>query len=58
MLILEKNNGWPTPPMNEWGFISQQSLAVLGKSATICNFINCSGCVQMASLVVSKPHSS
>ena len=45
----------PTLAMNEWGFISQESLAVLGKSATICKFINCCGCVQMESLVVSKP---
>jgi len=47
-----------TSPMNEWGFISQEILAVLGKSATMCKFINCCGCVQLASLVVSKPHSS
>jgi len=39
--------------MNEWGFISQESLVVLGKSATMCKFINGCGCVQMGSLVVS-----
>jgi hypothetical protein len=44
--------------MNEWGFTGQESSVELGKSATMCKFINCCGCVQMASLVVSKPHSS
>ena len=53
-----KNGQLPTLAMNEWGFIRQESLALLGKSATICNFINCCGCMQLASLVVSKPHSS
>lgn len=47
-----------TLAMNEWGFISQESLAALGKPATICKFIYRCGCVQMASLVFSKPHSS
>jgi hypothetical protein len=44
--------------MNEWGFIVQDTFVGIGKSATICKFINCCGCVQMASLVVSKPQSS
>jgi len=31
--------------MNEWGFISQETLVALGKSATNCKFINCVACV-------------
>jgi hypothetical protein len=47
-----------TLAMNEWGFIRQESFVALGKLATMCKFINCCGCVRMASLVVFKPHSS
>ncbi len=36
-----------TNAMNEWGFIGQESLVALGKSATINKF-----------LVLSNPHSS
>ena len=42
--------------MKELGFIIQEILAVLGKSATMCKFINCCGCVQLASLEFLKPH--
>jgi hypothetical protein len=48
----------PTIPMNEWGFISYESLVALGKAATNCKFINRCGYEQMARLALSNPHSS
>jgi hypothetical protein len=44
--------------MNEWGFISQDTLVVLESSATNCKFINRCGFEQMARLVLSNSHSS
>ena len=44
--------------MNEWGFIGQDTLVVVRKSATNCKFINRCGFEQMERLVLSNPHSS
>jgi hypothetical protein len=47
-----------TNAMNEWGFIGQNILAVLGKSATSFKFkIRC-GYVREERLVLSNPYSS
>jgi len=43
--------------MNEWGFIGQDTLLALEKSATDCKFINRCGSVQLERLVLSNPHS-
>lgn len=44
--------------MNEWGFIGQDTLAALGKFATICKFIIGCGLKEKERLVLSIPHSS
>jgi len=44
--------------MNEWGFIGQDTLVALGKSATIDNFKIRRGYEQRERLVLSNPHSS
>ncbi len=43
--------------MNEWGFIGQETLVALGKSATINKFKTRCGYVQLERLVLSNPHS-
>ena len=47
-----------TCAMNEWGFIGQDSLVALGKSATMYNFKSMRGYVRDERLVLSNPHSS
>ena len=47
-----------TIPMNEWGFIDQDTSMALGKSATNRKFINRCGYEPIARLVLSNPHSS
>lgn len=47
-----------TTPMNECGYIIDESLAVLGNSATNCNFNYWCGFEKMDRLVLSNPHSS
>jgi hypothetical protein len=47
-----------TTPMNEWDFIDQDTLVVLGKSATINKFKQRCGLVREERLVLSNPHSS
>ena len=44
--------------MNEWGFIGQETLMVLGKSATSNKFKSRRGYEQTERLVHSNPHSS
>jgi hypothetical protein len=44
--------------MNEWGFIGQDTLVALGKSATSFKFKSRRGYVRDESLVLSNPHSS
>lgn len=44
--------------MNEWGFIGQDTLAVVGKSATINKFRQWCGFEQMERFVLSNPLSS
>ncbi len=44
--------------MNEWGFISNETLAALGKSATINKFKQRCGFEKIERLVLSNPHSS
>ncbi len=44
--------------MNEWGFISKESLVALGKSATSFKFKLMRGYVRDERLVLSNPHSS
>jgi hypothetical protein len=44
--------------MNEWGFIGQETLVALGKSATIYKFKQRCGFEQRERLVLSNPHSS
>ncbi len=48
----------PTNAMNEWGFIGQESLVALGKSATSFKFKSRRGYVREERLVLSNPHSS
>jgi hypothetical protein len=45
-----------TKPMNEWGFIGQETLAALGKSATINKFKSRRGYEREERLVLSNPH--
>jgi hypothetical protein len=44
--------------MNEWGFIGQDTLVALGKSATMFKFKLRRGYVRDERLVLSNPHSS
>jgi hypothetical protein len=45
---------WVTTPMNELGFIGQESLVVLGKSATIYKFKQRCGLMLVERLVLSN----
>jgi hypothetical protein len=47
-----------TNAMNEWGFICQDTLVGIGKSATIFKFKSRRGYVRDERLVLSNPHSS
>lgn len=47
----------PTKPMNEWGFIGQDTLVALGKFATSCKFKNV-WLVPVERSVLSNAHSS
>ncbi|MEQ8238494.1 MAG: hypothetical protein RIA69_04735 [Cyclobacteriaceae bacterium] len=47
-----------TNAMNEWGFIGQDTLVALGKSATNNRFKSRRGYVRDERLVLSNPHSS
>lgn len=47
-----------TNAMYEWGFIGQESLVALRKSATISKFKSRCGYVRDERLVISIPHSS
>ena len=44
--------------MNEWGSIGWETLAVLGKSATIDNLKNGVALRKIVRIVLSNPHSS
>jgi len=44
--------------MNEWGFIGQESLVGIGKSATTFKFKSRCGYVREEGLMLSNPHSS
>ncbi|EPR68636.1 hypothetical protein ADICYQ_2333 [Cyclobacterium qasimii M12-11B] len=44
--------------MNEWGFVSQETLPVFAKSATMNKFKIRRGYVLEERLVLSNPHSS
>jgi hypothetical protein len=44
--------------MNEWGFIGQDILSVIGKSATSFKFEKGRGFVELERLVLFNPHSS
>ncbi len=48
----------PTDAMNEWGFIDQDTLVGVGKSATCFKFKSRRGYVRDERLVLSNPHSS
>lgn len=47
-----------TYAMNEWGFIGEESLVEIGKSATSNIFEKRRGYVRDERLVLSNPHSS
>jgi len=44
--------------MNEWGFIGQDTIVGIGKSATKCKFKQRCGYVRDERLELSNPHSS
>ena len=48
----------PTYAMNEWGFIDQDILVGIGKSATSFKFKSRRGFEELERLVLSNPHSS
>ena len=56
--LFDKMKRMPTNAMNEWGFIGQDTLVGMGKSATSFKFKLRRGYVREERLVLTNPHSS